>query len=110
MPALPFTAFTHTACTHADAATISNQDAGNDASASGNGATGTTAASNASVTAGPIAASVAGSGAVKGRLLHYFPAESGAGEMAGEWCAWHRDHGTLTGATSLGDEFCSTSA
>lgn len=35
---------------------------------------------------------------MQGRLLHYRPPPSGAGEHAGpNWCGWHTDHGSLTG-------------
>lgn len=38
---------------------------------------------------------------VVGRLLHYFPQQSGQVEETGvEWCGWHNDHSALTGLTS----------
>jgi hypothetical protein len=34
---------------------------------------------------------------LQGRLLHYFPSMGAADSSGGDWCAWHRDHGSLTG-------------
>lgn len=39
----------------------------------------------------------------KGRLLHYFPLTeadlaAGAQDNPDQWCGWHKDHGSLTGA------------
>lgn len=49
----------------------------------------------------------------KGRLLHYFPsagteAASSNSSPSSDWCAWHTDHGSITGLTAAmylrGDE------
>lgn len=32
----------------------------------------------------------------KARLLYYFPTESDATSEDGDWCSWHKDHGSLT--------------
>jgi hypothetical protein len=34
---------------------------------------------------------------LQGRLLHYFPSGGGTGSGSGDWCAWHQDHGSITG-------------
>ena len=34
---------------------------------------------------------------LQGRLLHYFPSGGGTGTCSGDWCAWHQDHGSITG-------------
>jgi len=33
----------------------------------------------------------------KGRLLHYFPIKDAIERSRDSWCAWHNDHGSLTG-------------
>lgn len=36
----------------------------------------------------------------QGRLLHYFPPDEAGGSE--DWCAWHLDHGSITGEPSPG--------
>lgn len=51
---------------------------------------------------GVLGRTIAESPNPKGRLLHYFPPH-GAGSAeyrTGNWCGWHKDHGSLTGLTA----------
>ncbi len=34
---------------------------------------------------------------LQGRLLHYFPPDEAGGGGSEDWCAWHKDHGSITG-------------
>jgi hypothetical protein len=37
----------------------------------------------------------------KARLLHYFPPDPATYHLAGDWCGWHYDIGTITGVHFL---------
>lgn len=40
---------------------------------------------------------IRGSHTAKARLLHYFPIKEAGDRERDSWCAWHNDHGSLTG-------------